>query len=98
MPKPKIYVTRELPERGLKIIKEYFDAEVWTEYAPPPKKVIIEKAKNVEFVTLYRVLHDGRSTPDTADLKPLPGGYLLRAPLPDGRVVALLPRSEPVTR
>jgi len=47
MPKLKVYVTRELPERGLKIIKKYFDAEVWTEYAPPPKKVIIEKSKNV---------------------------------------------------
>jgi glyoxylate reductase len=48
MPKPKIYVTRELPERGLKIIKEHFDTEVWPEYAPPPKRVIIEKAKTVD--------------------------------------------------
>ena len=48
MPKLKVYVTRELPERGLKIIKERFDAEVWPEYAPPPKKVIIEKARNVD--------------------------------------------------
>jgi glyoxylate reductase len=48
MPKPRIYVTRELPERGLKIIREHFDTEVWPEYAPPPKKVIVEKAKNVE--------------------------------------------------
>jgi glyoxylate reductase len=48
MPKPKIFVTRELPERGLKIIREHFDTEVWPEYAPPPKKVIIEKARNVD--------------------------------------------------
>jgi glyoxylate reductase len=48
MPKPKVYVTRELPERGLKAIEKYFVIEVWTEYAPPPKKVIIEKAKNVD--------------------------------------------------
>jgi glyoxylate reductase len=48
MPKPKIYVTRELPEGGLKIMKQHFDTEVWREYAPPPKKVIIEKAKNVD--------------------------------------------------
>jgi glyoxylate reductase len=48
MPKLKVYVTRELPERGLKIIKEHFDAEVWPEYAPPPKKVIIEKVRNVD--------------------------------------------------
>jgi len=48
MSKLKIYVTRQLPERGLKIIKKYFDTEVWPEYAPPPKKIIIEKAKNVD--------------------------------------------------
>jgi glyoxylate reductase len=48
VPKPKVYVTRELPERGLKIIKERFDAEVWPEYAPPPKKTIIEKVKDVD--------------------------------------------------
>jgi glyoxylate reductase len=46
--KPKVYVTREIPERGLKTIKEQFDVEVWPEYAPPPKKTIIEKARNVD--------------------------------------------------
>ncbi|MCW3986503.1 MAG: glyoxylate reductase [Candidatus Bathyarchaeota archaeon] len=48
MQKPKVYVTRELPERGLHIIKERFDAEVWPEYAPPPKEVITEKAAKVD--------------------------------------------------
>ncbi len=48
MSKPKVYVTRELPHRGLNTIKEHFETEVWPEYAPPPKKVIIEKAKNVD--------------------------------------------------
>jgi len=48
MSKPKVYVTREIPERGLKIIKERFDAEVWPEYAPPPKDVIIQKARDVD--------------------------------------------------
>ncbi len=48
MPKPKVYITRDLPERGLKKIKEHFDAEVWPEYAPPPKKVIIDKVATVD--------------------------------------------------
>jgi glyoxylate reductase len=48
MPKPKVYVTREMPERGLNIIKQKFDAEVWPDYAPPPKKLIIEKAAEVD--------------------------------------------------
>jgi len=37
-----------MPERGLRIIKERFDAEVWREYAPPPKKTIIEKVAKVD--------------------------------------------------
>ncbi|MBS7633488.1 D-glycerate dehydrogenase [Candidatus Bathyarchaeota archaeon] len=48
MAKPKVYITRELPERGLNIIKKNFEAEVWPEYAPPPKKVIVEKVRNVD--------------------------------------------------
>ncbi|MEM2419819.1 MAG: glyoxylate reductase [Candidatus Bathyarchaeia archaeon] len=53
MTKPKVYVTRELPERGMKIIKERFDVEVWPEYGPPPKNEIIRKARDVDaLVTL----------------------------------------------
>jgi glyoxylate reductase len=48
MAKPKVYVTREMPERGLRIIKQKFDAEVWSDYAPPPRKLIIEKAAEVD--------------------------------------------------
>ncbi len=53
MPKPRVYVTRDLPEKGLRMLKERFDAEVWPEYAPPPKRTIIEKgAKSDALVTL----------------------------------------------
>jgi len=48
MPKPKVFVTREMPDRGLRIIEERFDAEVWRDYAPPPKETIIEKAAKVD--------------------------------------------------
>ncbi len=43
-----MFVTREIPERGIRKIKERFEAEVWTEYAPPPKQVIVQKAANVD--------------------------------------------------
>ncbi|MCW3981040.1 MAG: D-glycerate dehydrogenase, partial [Candidatus Bathyarchaeota archaeon] len=53
MGKPRVYITRELPERGLRIIREKFETEVWKEYSPPPKGVIIERAKSVDaLVTL----------------------------------------------
>ncbi len=48
MQKPKVYVTRRLPEIGMKLIEERFETEVWPEYAPPPKKVIVEKAAEIE--------------------------------------------------
>jgi glyoxylate reductase len=50
MSQPKVYVTREIPKRGLKVIKERFDAEVWPEYRPPPKEVIIHKVGNVDAI------------------------------------------------
>lgn len=42
-----------LAERGLKRIREFFDVEIWQEYLPPPKKVLIEKARQSDaLVTL----------------------------------------------
>jgi glyoxylate reductase len=43
-----VFVTREIPEKGLWIIKERFDAEVWSDYVSPPKNVIIQKAAEVD--------------------------------------------------
>ncbi|MHA1616785.1 MAG: glyoxylate reductase [Candidatus Njordarchaeales archaeon] len=53
MKRPKVFITREIPEKGIKMIKEYYDVEVWPEYYPPPKEIIIEKARDVDaLVTL----------------------------------------------
>lgn len=53
MPDFRVYVTRELPERGLRMIGERFEAETWSKYGPPPKRVIVEKAAKVDaLVTL----------------------------------------------
>lgn len=48
MAKRKVYVTRELPGRALEMINDRFDADVWHEYGPPPKQVIIEKVREAE--------------------------------------------------
>lgn len=51
--KPKVYITREIPKRGLEKIKMFYDVEVWSEYTPPPKEIIMQKAKNADaLVTL----------------------------------------------
>jgi glyoxylate reductase len=56
MAKPRVYVTREIPSRGLDVIKERFDAEIWPEYAPPPKEQIVKKAAEVD--ALVTILSD----------------------------------------
>jgi glyoxylate reductase len=68
--KPRVYVTRELPERGLRMITERFDAEVWSDYAPPPKRIIIKKAASVHaLVTLLSDEIDGDVFDAAPDLK-----------------------------
>ncbi|MCD6380806.1 MAG: D-glycerate dehydrogenase [Candidatus Odinarchaeota archaeon] len=49
----KVFVTRQIPSTGLDRIKKFFEVEVWEEYTPPPREVILEKAKDVDaMVTL----------------------------------------------
>ncbi len=45
MAKPKVYVTRLIPEDGLNMVLEACDAEVWEEELPPPREVLLEKVK-----------------------------------------------------
>ena len=49
----KVFVTRTIPEKGLEMIKRYYDVEVWPEYTPPPYEVLLEKARESDaLVTL----------------------------------------------
>ena len=45
MPKPRVYVTRLIPEEGLRMIQEVCDVEVWEGELPPPREVLLEKIK-----------------------------------------------------
>jgi glyoxylate reductase len=54
--RPKVFITRELPRKGIEMIKEYYDVEVWSEYTAPPYEVILEKAKEVD--ALVQLLTD----------------------------------------
>jgi glyoxylate reductase len=46
--KPKVYVTRAMPETGLKQLRDEFDVDVWPEYSPPPKQVLLEKVGDAD--------------------------------------------------
>jgi len=41
--KPKVFITRKIPEAGLKRIVNACDAEVWPEPLPPKRDVLLEK-------------------------------------------------------
>ena len=40
MAKPKVFVTRVIPDAGLNKVREFCDAEIWTEPLPPPAEVV----------------------------------------------------------
>jgi len=46
--KPRIFISRKIPDRGLNKIKEYFDIDLWPKYGPPTKKQIIRRIKNAD--------------------------------------------------
>ena len=46
--KPKVYVTRRIPEAGLGLIREACRARVWEEKLPPPRETILEEARDCD--------------------------------------------------
>jgi glyoxylate reductase len=48
MRKPKVFVTREIPEAGLKLIQDSCDVEIWLEDLPPSKETLIEKVRGID--------------------------------------------------
>lgn len=53
MTRPRLFITRKIPEAGIALLKDRFDIEVWPEYSPTPRKVLLEKIGAVDaMVTL----------------------------------------------
>jgi len=48
MSKPRVFVTRRIPDAGLKMVLENTDAEVWDGELPPPHEVLKEKVRDCE--------------------------------------------------
>jgi glyoxylate reductase len=44
--KPKVFVSRIIPEEGLNLVLDACDAEVWQEELPPPRDVLLEKIRD----------------------------------------------------
>lgn len=48
MPKPKVFVSRVIPEQGLERIHELAEAEVWPQEVPPSYEVLLEKVEGID--------------------------------------------------
>jgi len=46
--RPTIYVTRRIPEAGLRMVREACDVRLWEEEFPPPKEVILREVADCE--------------------------------------------------
>ena len=60
MPRPKVFVTRLIPEVGLNKIKQACDAEIWTDPLPPPADIVRQKIADCDgLVSLLTEKIDG---------------------------------------
>jgi len=48
MLKPKVFVTRLLPDQGLDLVREACDADIWEAELPPLRDVLLEKVVDKE--------------------------------------------------
>ncbi len=48
MTKPRVFVTRAIPERGLALVRDFCVADVWTDELPPPREMVLERVKGVD--------------------------------------------------
>ncbi|WP_456366896.1 glyoxylate reductase [Thermococcus sp.] len=58
--RPRLFVTREIPEKGLKLLREHFRVEVWPENREIPRDVLLEEVKDADaLVTMLSERIDG---------------------------------------
>ena len=48
MSRPKVFVSRIIRDKGLDLVKEFCEAEIWPEELPPSRAVLLEKMRGVE--------------------------------------------------
>lgn len=48
MTKPKVFVTRIIPEKGLRLVQEVCKVDLWTDELPPSREVLLARAAGVD--------------------------------------------------
>jgi len=48
MSKPRVFVTRIIPDKGLDLIKDFCDVDLWTDDMPPSREIILKRVQGVD--------------------------------------------------
>jgi glyoxylate reductase len=48
MTKPRIFVSRLIPEKGLEMVRQEADIEVWQDPLPPPYETLVKKVRGID--------------------------------------------------
>ena len=48
MAKPKVFVTRVILDKGLDLVKDFCEVDLWTDELPPAREIVLERVKGVE--------------------------------------------------
>jgi glyoxylate reductase len=48
MSKPKVFVTRAIPEKGFEIIRDFCDVDLWPDELPPTREELLEHVRGVD--------------------------------------------------
>jgi lactate dehydrogenase-like 2-hydroxyacid dehydrogenase len=46
--KPKVFVTRLIPEKGQAMVTQFCEADVWQEELPPPREVLLQRVRGMD--------------------------------------------------
>ncbi|AEK71950.1 glyoxylate reductase [Thermococcus sp. 4557] len=46
--RPKVFITRAIPENGIELLREHFEVEVWEDEHEIPREVLLEKVRDVD--------------------------------------------------
>ena len=48
MSKPRVFVTRIIPDKGLDLVKEFCEVDLWTDDLPPGRDELLKRVKGVD--------------------------------------------------
>jgi glyoxylate reductase len=48
MPKPKVFVTRLIPDKGLEMVRDFCEVDLWQEEMPPGREEILKRVRGID--------------------------------------------------